>query len=178
MADFLRALGATHSVSAAAEAVGMSRQSAYRLRARLKGEPFDIAWEAAFVHGYDALHRAALERALHGIPVPVYHQGELIGTRQHFDERLTCFLLGARNRNGAQRLGRYGAASEFWSERWDRLLARVEEGAVEWRHESDKFNAELGEEGDSSADQRDRSDAAALERRHLPDPLPKGLEPQ
>jgi len=44
MAEFLRQLAATHSVSAAARSVGMSRQSAYKLRDRLKGEPFDIAW--------------------------------------------------------------------------------------------------------------------------------------
>jgi hypothetical protein len=74
MADFLRELGASHSVAG----VGMSRQLAYRLRVRLKGQPFDIAWEAAFQHGYDALHQAALERALHGIELPVYHRGEIL----------------------------------------------------------------------------------------------------
>lgn len=137
MADLLRELGASHSVAGAAKAVGMSRQSAYRLRARLKGQPFDIAWEAAFQHGYDALHQAALERALHGIELPVYHRGEVVGTRRHFDERLTCFLLGARNRKGAQQLGRFTAASEFWSERWDAMLVRVEEGAVVWEEEAD-----------------------------------------
>ena len=36
-AAFLRALSATHSVSEAAKSVGKSRQSAYRLRSRLKG---------------------------------------------------------------------------------------------------------------------------------------------
>src|SRR5688500_12485352 len=49
-----------------ARAVGMSRNSAYKLRARLKGQPFDIAWEAAFRHGYDDLPYAALELALEG----------------------------------------------------------------------------------------------------------------
>lgn len=44
---FLRALAATRSVSEAARAAGMSRQSAYRLRARLAGSPFDRAWELA-----------------------------------------------------------------------------------------------------------------------------------
>ena len=172
MAQFLRDLAASHSVSSAAKAVSMSRQSAYRLRARLKGQPFDIAWEAAFQHGYDALHQAALERALHGVEVPVYHKGELVGTRQHFDERLTCFLLGARNRNGAQRLGRYTAASEFWSERWDTLLERVEQGPVEWHEESEEADGESPDEGES----RDRRDAAMFERRNSPDPLPKGRE--
>ncbi len=133
MAEFLRELGATQSVSAAARSVGMSRQSAHRLRNRLKGEPFDIAWEAAFQHGYDALHQAALERAQHGVEVPVFHGGEQVGTRRHFDERLTVYLLSRRNVAGAQRLSRYGAAAEFWSERWERLLDQVAKGPVVWQ---------------------------------------------
>lgn len=135
MAEFLRVLAAQQSVSAAARSVGMSRQSAYKLRNRLKGEPFDIAWEAAFQHGYDALHQAALERALHGVEVPVFHKGEQVGTRRHYDERLTTFLLARRNTVGAQRLGRYGAAAEFWSERWERMLEQVESGPVVWLDE-------------------------------------------
>ena len=137
LAEFLRALAATQCVKSAAAAVGMSRQSAYKMRNRLKGEPFDIAWEAAFQHGYDALHQAALERALFGVEVPIYHGGEQVGTRRHFDERLTTFLLARRNAAGAQRLSRYGAAAEFWSERWDQLLERVAEGPVAWEDEGE-----------------------------------------
>ena len=132
MAEFLRMLGATQCVASAARAVGMSRQSAYKLRNRLKGEPFDIAWEAAFQHGYDALHQAALERALFGVEVPVFFNGEQIGTRRHFDERLAIYFLSRRNAAGAQRLSRYGAAAEFWSERWDELVDRVERGDARW----------------------------------------------
>ena len=69
MVDFLRQLAATHSVSAAARSGGRTRSSAYRLRNRLKGQPFDIAWEAAFRHGYDNLAHAALDRALNGVAV-------------------------------------------------------------------------------------------------------------
>jgi hypothetical protein len=135
MAGFLRELAATHSVAAAAKSVGMSRQSAYRLRARLKGEPFDIAWETAFQHGYDALAQAALERALHGVEVPHFHKVELVHVSRKFDERLTVFLLAARNAQGAQQLSRYGAAGEFWSESWDKLLKRIEEGPAFWDFE-------------------------------------------
>jgi hypothetical protein len=46
-AAFLRALAATQSVSRAARAVGMGRQSAYKLKRRLAGQPFDVAWEQA-----------------------------------------------------------------------------------------------------------------------------------
>jgi hypothetical protein len=161
MAEFLRELASSHSVSAACKAVGMSRQAAYKLRARLKGEPFDIAWEAAFQHGYDALHQAALERALHGIEVPVFFNGEQVGMRQHFDERLTCFLLSARNHQGAQQLGRYRAATDFWSERWDILLDQVENAHVLWDREEN-----------ATAEEFDRQAAAASDHYTAPDPLP------
>jgi hypothetical protein len=168
MADFLRALAATHNVAEAARSVGMSRQSAYRLRARLKGQPFDIAWEAAFQHAYDELAQAALERALHGVEVPVFHKGEHVGSYRRYDERLTCFLLAQRNALGAQRLGRYTAASEYWSERWDRLLDLVEHGPAQWPQEDgEPHTAESLREADQAA-------ARAAGVRNAPDPLPRG----
>lgn len=161
MAQFLRELAASHSISAACKAVGMSRQAAYKLRARLKGEPFDIAWEAAFQHGYDALHQAALERALHGTEVPVFWGGEQVGNRTHYDERLTCFLLSARNHQGAQQLGRYRAATDFWSERWDLLLDQVENAHELWDRDENTTTEEF-----------DRTAAADSDRYTAPDPLP------
>lgn len=47
MTRFIAVLQRTRSVAAAARAAGMSRQSAYKLRARLPGHPFDRAWAAA-----------------------------------------------------------------------------------------------------------------------------------
>ena len=132
MADFLRMLAATHSVSEAARSVGMSRQSAYRLRSRLKGTPFDIAWETAFRQAYDNLAHAALERAMNGVELPHYHKGELIGTSRRYDERLTVALLNMRNRFGSPTVGRYGPMAEYMSERWDELLERVECGHLGW----------------------------------------------
>ena len=46
-AAFLRALEETLSVSKAAKSVGMSRQSAYKLRQRMAGQPFAEGWERA-----------------------------------------------------------------------------------------------------------------------------------
>jgi hypothetical protein len=46
-ADFLGLLAETGSVIGACEAVGMSRKSAYRLRARPGAESFAAAWDAA-----------------------------------------------------------------------------------------------------------------------------------
>jgi hypothetical protein len=46
-ADFLGMLAETSSVMGACEAVGMSRDSAYKLRARPGAESFAAAWDAA-----------------------------------------------------------------------------------------------------------------------------------
>ena len=124
-AEFLRQLVATKSVSQAAAAVGMSRQSAYRLRARLKGQPFDLAWEIAFQHGYYDLAQAALERAMHGVEVPVFHGGELVGTYRKYDERLTCFLLAQRSATARQPPGGSNAPAASWARGWGQMLARV-----------------------------------------------------
>lgn len=159
-AEFLRQLVATKSVSDAATAVGMSRQSAYRLRARLKGQPFDIAWEAAFQHCYDDLAQAALERAMHGVEVPVFHAGAQIGSFRKYDERLTCFLLSQRSPTGAQKLGRFPAPAEFWSRKWDEMLDLVEHGPQQWPAGSDwPYAADL-------LSFEDRETVDMLERKH------------
>ncbi len=129
---FLRQLSATHSVADAARSVGMSRQSAYRLRSRLKGQAFDLAWEVAFHHSYDVLAHAALERALNGVEVPVYYRGELVGTWRRYDERLTVALLHSMTAGGNPAYGRLGATAEKHARDFESLLARVEAGeAVE-----------------------------------------------
>jgi hypothetical protein len=47
MRIFIDALRRTRNVAGAARAAGMSRQAAYALRAKLKGQPFDSAWAVA-----------------------------------------------------------------------------------------------------------------------------------
>lgn len=126
MAAFLRALATTHSVSEAARSVGMSRQSAYKLRARLKGKPFDLAWDAAFHQSYQNLPYAALDRALNGIEVPHYYKGELIGTSRRFDERLTVALLKLAGNPKAIEVGCYPDATARQGERFRDLLACIE----------------------------------------------------
>ena len=132
MADFLRQLSATHSVSAAAKSVGMSRQSAYRLRSRLKGLPFDLAWDVAFHHSYDNLAHAALERALNGVEVPIFHRGEQVGSFRRFDERLTVALLALSTQRGnVPVMGRHAAEAERHAPRFEALLAEVAAGGGE-----------------------------------------------
>ncbi len=132
MAEFLRMLSATHSVSAAARSVGMARQSAYRLRSRLKGKAFDLAWDVAFHHSYDNLAHAALERALNGVEIPVFFKGEQIGSYRRFDERLTVALLAMSTQRGnVPVLGRRGPAAEAHAPRFEALVAEVERGGGE-----------------------------------------------
>jgi hypothetical protein len=83
----------------------------------------------------DNLAHAALERALKEVEEPHYNNGELVGTHRKFDERLTVALLAMRNRYGVPQMGRYTAAAEYHSERWDALFARVETGDPLWRFE-------------------------------------------
>lgn len=125
-AAFLRALSATHSVTEAARSVGMSRQSAYRLRSRLKGDAFDLAWEVAFHHSYDVLAHAALERALNGVETPVFFQGEQVGSYRRFDERLTVALLRWSTVQGVPVFGRLMPEAADHARRFDALLAQVE----------------------------------------------------
>lgn len=107
----------------------MSRQSAYRLRSRLKGQAFDLAWDVAFHHSYDNLAHAALERALNGVEMPVFFQGEQVGSYRKFDERLTVALMQLSTAGGnVPTLGKYGPAAERHARAFDALVAKVEAG--------------------------------------------------
>lgn len=129
---FLRALSATHSVAEAAQSVGRSRQGAYRLRSRLKGQPFDLAWEVAFHHSFDVLAHAALERALNGVERPVFYRGEQVGSYRRYDESLTRMLLRSQTMGGNPMFGRMAGMAERHARDFESLLARLGEGeAVE-----------------------------------------------
>jgi len=136
MTEFLRALAAMHSVKDAAKAVGMSRQSAYKLRSRLKGLAFDAAWDEVFKHSYENLPYAALERALNGIEVPHYYKGELIGTSRRYDERLTVALLKMISSApclilGSEVPGMHERGRRFEARVRSRMLGRLPFGALE-----------------------------------------------
>jgi hypothetical protein len=130
MALFLEVLTETACVSTAAKSVGMSRQSAYRLRARLIGQPFDLGWEAAFELGLQQLAHRALDRALNGTAVPIFYKGEQVGERRVFNERATLNLL-----LHADRIGRNPVSRDYSSRHWDALIRRVEHGPIIWTEE-------------------------------------------
>ena len=134
-AAFLRELAASHSVKTAAKAAGMSRQSAYGLRARLKGEPFDLAWNAALRCRFDALAEAAMDRALNGVVVPHYYKGELVGTSRRYDERLTLALLSMQEQFRGPFHYTSHPAARFEPDEFGKLLARVQTGPETWQEE-------------------------------------------
>ncbi|WP_158611029.1 hypothetical protein [Aurantiacibacter spongiae] len=160
-ARFLRELGATHCVSRAARSVGMSRQSAYALRARSKGEPFDRAWSAALLCRFDALAEAAMERALNGVEVPHFHRGEVVGTSRRFDERLTVALLAMRE-SFRPALTAYPSdpSAMYGADAFGPLVERVERGPATWLEER---LSHYEEDGDSPEDEFEADEDEARE---------------
>jgi hypothetical protein len=130
MAAFLRELAASQSVSQAAKSVGMSRQSAYKLRTRLAGTPFALAWEVALEAGLQQLAHALMDRALNGTEQPHYYHGELVGTTRKYDNRLAAWLL-----DNPWKLGRHQITREFAAADWQGLLDRIEFSANRWEPE-------------------------------------------
>lgn len=127
MVKFLRELAASQNVSQAARSVGMSRQSAYRLRNRIKGSPFDLGWEVALEMGYHQLAHALMDRAVNGEEVPHYHGGEQVGSHRKFDNRLGQWIL-----ENPWKLGRMQISREYTAPAFEALLERIEWASVHW----------------------------------------------
>ena len=136
MVVFLQALASSRNVTKAAREAGMDRSSAYRLRAKYKGEPFDLAWEAAMSCQIDAVADAAIERALNGVEVPHFYKGELIHTSRKFDERLTIALLSLREKRRPTYMPQSHPASAYQPDgtgsEFGRLVKRIERGPQKW----------------------------------------------
>ena len=91
---FIEALADTGLVSHAAKEVGMSRESANRLRRSPHGAAFSQAWDAARHHAGAALEDIAFERAIEGVEQNVFNEyGEVICTKRVYNDRLLTFLL-------------------------------------------------------------------------------------
>jgi hypothetical protein len=94
MRRFIETLADTGQVSLAAKAVGLSRESAYKLRRAPHGAAFARAWDAARHHAGSFLEDVAFERAIEGVEHNVYNEyGEAICTRRVYNDRLLMFLL-------------------------------------------------------------------------------------
>ncbi|MBZ6378440.1 hypothetical protein B5C34_12865 [Pacificimonas flava] len=91
---FLETLAETGCVSYAADAVGLSRESAYRFRRRTDQRLFAEGWTAALAVAGESLADIALERALEGNEEVICDRdGVVTGRRMRQDNRLLIFLL-------------------------------------------------------------------------------------
>ena len=108
---FIEALADTGLVSHAAKAVGMSRESANRLRRSPHGAAFARAWDAARCHAGAALEDIAFERAIEGQEQNIYNEyGDIVVTKRVLNDRMLTFLLGHLMPE------RYGKAARVGSE--------------------------------------------------------------
>ena len=156
---FIEALSDTGSVKAAAHAVNMTPEGAYYLRRQPGAEGFRAAWEAALGHGVRRLADVGLERALHGVEVPVYHFGAVVGTRRVYNDRLLMFYL----RNRLPEL--FAADSRNPELDFGALRRKLEK---QWRAEWEQQRAiEDAAEDDALLDGLDRQLDAMRERRAL-----------
>lgn len=94
MRRFIETLADTGQVRLAAKSVGMSRESAYKLRRAPRAAAFARAWDAARHHAGAFLEDVAFERAIEGVEHNVYNEyGEVICTKRVVNDRLLMFLL-------------------------------------------------------------------------------------
>jgi hypothetical protein len=96
--QFIYQLSRIGIVSAAAKAVGMSRDSAYKLRGRKGAESFAAAWDMALEMGHDNASEHAITRAIEGYTVPYFYGGLMRGEVRRYDNRLLFALLRARSK--------------------------------------------------------------------------------
>jgi hypothetical protein len=95
---FIASLALEGCASRAARAVGLSRESAYRLRTRRGAQSFAAAWDAALA-ATAAVPRhsgaTSWQRAFEGVLVPVIYRGRKVGERRKFDDRAAYAILAS-----------------------------------------------------------------------------------
>jgi hypothetical protein len=102
---FIAALAASQCIHRAAAAAGMSRESAYRLRARAGAESFAAAWDAILARRSAMPTAPALlwHRAFFGTIKPVIHGGGVVGEIRRPDNRALLSLMHKQDRSDRAR---------------------------------------------------------------------------
>ncbi len=90
---FCEVLAETGLVDRAAKSVGMSRESAYRLRRRDAGRAFALAWDAALLLARQLLIDEAFTLAFEGSVDRIIRDGEVVGERRRRDPRMILEIL-------------------------------------------------------------------------------------
>jgi len=129
---FIAALAESGCVAEACKTVGMTSQSAYRLRRHFDAQGFRLAWDAALDYAIRRLSDAVYARAIHGVAVPHYYKGEVVGEHRRYDERLAMFLLRyrdpARYAKGWDKIEPVDGHEELFAVRLARLMLHLESG--------------------------------------------------
>lgn len=94
---FIRTLAATASVSDAARAAHVSRQTAYNLYHEADAGEFRRAWDEALRGPNVVLTSTAYDRAVNGVEEQVFYRGTFCGWRTRYDNRLLMWLLRVRD---------------------------------------------------------------------------------
>ncbi len=90
---FVKALAESGCVTRACAWVGMSNVGAYLLRKGAGAGSFARAWDEALAVGVERLADIAYERAVYGVPVPVFHKGEQVGEKRWYNDRLLMWVM-------------------------------------------------------------------------------------
>jgi hypothetical protein len=90
---FIHRLALCSDVGSSARGVGMSRESAWRLRKRPGAEGFAATWDEAARWGGDRLADLGMERCLEGERRGVYYRGRKVGEQVHFNNSLLIAVL-------------------------------------------------------------------------------------
>lgn len=130
---FIEALADTGSVTAACRAVNRADHGVYLLRRHPEAGEFRKAWEAALALGVKRIEDVAMDRALNGVEVPVYHFGQIVGTRRVYNDSLLMFML----RNRAPK--RFAADNARGMNAVDNAM--IKRLKVQWRKEWEKEHA-------------------------------------
>ncbi len=165
---FIEALAETGSVRSAAARVDRAEVGAYLLRRHPEAQQFRAAWDAALDIGMRRIEDVAMDRALHGVEVPMYAYGKLVGTRRIYNDRLLMFML--RNRaperfaaNGHGGLRRSTGANGDNAADQMRLARLKKQWHAEWEEQREAEQARDSEEVIASLDAKlDR-----MQRNHL-----------
>ena len=120
--QFLVELADCGIVKEAAARVGMSEKAAGQLRHRAEGTPFHDAWDRALEAGMGRIHSVAFERAIEGVPKPIFYGGKQVGEQRLYDNRLLLALLA----KAGQPFDSLRASRVH--DRWEDYLEAVENG--------------------------------------------------
>lgn len=160
--EFIELLAETGSVRSACRRMGVGEHHIYKLRRHPEAASFRKAWEAALDIGVQRIEDVAMDRALNGVEEPVYHRGEIVGTRRAYNDRLLMFML---DRRAPERFGT-GASDPGWKGRETaRLAMKLRKEIREELEAEAKANAPTPEEIRAKIDAKIESLRAEVETR-------------